>query len=330
MASKGELYGLGLVVFIIIPIYIGFVLKIFHLIFKKFNFKFEPNHVFLLNYFGTLALYLFSAEISTILMIFPASEDVCWQYLVSLFASINLHLSILCMQTDRFLAILWSIHYKGRVTTTKATTACSLSYLISIILTCGMKIFAKSYTDCVFPIVLLHTRPSNILEGTLLLLAVAATWAVSIYAVAVNRRLKKLQPAPVNLPSNSQRGTSNVRRINSDPHVFCVTEGTVRRINSDPPVVCVTEGTEVIDPVSCTTSFQDMLKNTAIMNIIQFVSMIPFPSTVILGLANTNCDKETGECDGYIFIYRCLAPFQFIFGFISLALYSKRLKNTDI
>ena len=127
MASKGELYGLGLVVFIIIPIYIGFVLKIFHLIFKKFNFKFEPNHVFLLNYFGTLALYLFSAEISTILMIFPASEDVCWQYLVSLFASINLHLSVLCMQTDRFLAILWSIHYKGRVTTTKATTACSLS-----------------------------------------------------------------------------------------------------------------------------------------------------------------------------------------------------------
>ena len=141
----------------------------------------------------------------------------------------------------------------------------------------------------------------------------AATWAVSIYAVAVNRRLKKLQPAPVNLPSNSQRGTSNVRRINSDPHVFCVTEGT-----------------EVIDPVSCTTSFQDMLKNTAIMNIIQFVSMITFPITVIVGLANTNCDKETGECDGYIFIYRCLAPFQFIFGFISLALYSKRLKNTDI
>ena len=314
MASKGELYGLGLVVFIIIPIYIGFVLKIFHLIFKKFNFKFEPNHVFLLNYFGALALKLFSVEISTILMIFPVSEDVCWQYLVSLFASINLHLSVLCMQTDRFLAILWSIHYKGRVTTTKATTACSLSCLVSIILTCGMKIFAKSYTDCVFPMVLLHTRPSNIaLDGTLLLLAVAATWAVPIYAVAVNRRLNKLQPAPVNLPSNSQRGTSNVRRINSDPHVFCVTEGT-----------------EVIDPVSCTTSFQDMLKNTAIMNIIQFVSMIPFPSTVILGLANTNCDKETGECDGYIFIYRCLAPFQFLFGFISLALYSKRLKNTDI
>ena len=314
MASKGELYGLGLVVFIIIPIYIGFVLKIFHLIFKKFNFKFEPNHVFLLNYFGALALKLVSVEISTILMIFPASEDVCWQYLVSLFASINLHLSVLCMQTDRFLAILWSIHYKGRVTTTKATTACSLSYLVSIILTCGMKIFAKSYTDCVFPIVLLHTRPSNIaVEGTLLLLAVAATWAVSIYAVAEDRRLKKLQPAPVNLPSNSQRGTSNVRRINSDPHVFCVTEGT-----------------EVIDPVSCTTSFQDMLKNTAIMNIIQFVSMITFPITVIVGLANTNCDKETGECDGYIFIYRCLAPFQFLFGFISLALYSKRLKNIDI
>ena len=223
-------------------------------------------------------------------------------------------LSVLCMQTDRFLAILWSVHYKDRVTTNKAVAACSLSYLVSTILTSGVAVFVRNYTACVIPAALRYTRPSTIaLEDTLTVLAVAATLTVSIYAVVVDRRLKKLQPAPVNLPDNSQRGTSRVQRINSDPHVFFVTEGP-----------------EVIDQVTCTINFPKMLKNTLMRNIILFVSMMIFPINVVLDLANTNCDKEKGECDGYIFVSRCLAPFKFIFGFISLALYSKMLKNMDI
>ena len=225
MASNMELYGHSLVVFIIIPVFLGLVIMIFYRIFKKFRLKFEPVHVFMLNYFGTLALYMFSGEITALLMIFPASEDVCWQYLFFLFASMTFSLSILCMQADRFLAILWSIHYTARVTTTSAVTACSLSYLVSIILTCVMKIFVKSYTNCVFPISLLYTRPSNIaLEGIPRILAVVATVVVSVYAVIVNKQLAKLQPGLVNLPSNSQREIYNVRRINSDPHMCCVTE----------------------------------------------------------------------------------------------------------
>ena len=316
MASRGELFGLGLVVFIVLPIFIGTVLKIFHLIFKKFNLKFEPVHVFLLNYFGTLALNLLSAEIATISTFFPASQDVCWQYLFFLFSSMTLSFSLLCMQADRFLAILWSVHYKARVTTTRAVTACSLSYLVSIILTCAMKILVKSYTDCVFPYNLLHTRPSNIvLEGIPRILAVVATVAVSIYAVIVDRQLAKLQPATVNLPSNSQTGTSNVRRINSDPHVFCVTEA--QNLES---------GTVAMDPVTCTTSFPEMIKNTTIMNIIHFVLFSTFPITVFLGLANTNCDNDTGGCDAYIFIYRCIAPLRLMCIFISLALLYKVIK----
>ena len=315
MASNMELYGHSLVVFIIIPVFLGLVIMIFYRIFKKFRLKFEPVHVFMLNYFGTLALYMFSGEITALLMIFPASEDVCWQYLFSLFTSLTFSLSILCMQADRFLAILWSVHYTARVTTTRAAAACSLGYLLSFIFTCGMRIFVNSYTNCVFPFSLLYTRPSNIaLEGIPRILAVVATVSVAIYAVIVDRKLVKLQPGPVNLPSNSQREIYNVRRINSDPHMFCVTEGPN------------TYSEVVMDPVAITTSFPEMLKNTTITNIINLVFFITFPMTVILGIANTNCDTDTGGCDSYIFIYRCLSPLSFICFSISLILFVIRLR----
>ena len=63
------------------PIILGTVLKICYLIYKRFHHNFEPVHVFWLNYFGTLAIYIFSDPIAVLLMIFPASETVCWQYL---------------------------------------------------------------------------------------------------------------------------------------------------------------------------------------------------------------------------------------------------------
>jgi hypothetical protein len=315
MASNGQLYVHGLV-FIILPVFLGLVLMIFYMLFKKFHFKFEPVHMFMLNYFGTLALYMFSGEISALLMIFPASEDVCWQYLLSLFASMTFSFSILCMQADRFLAILWSIHYKARVTPTRAVTACCLSYLLSIIGTCGMRIFVQSYTNCVFQVSLLYTRPSNIaMEGIPRILAVVATIVVAIYAIIVDRQLAKLQPGPVSLPSNSQRETCDVRRINSDPNVFFLTES----YNMD-------NGNSVMTPLASTSSFPEMLKNTTITNIINLVFLITFPMTVILGIAYTNCDNDAGGCDNYIFIYRCLTPLSFICLVISLILFLIRLR----
>ena len=198
--------------------------------------------------------------------------------------------------------------------TTRAVTAISLSYLLSIIGTCWMRIFFKSYTNCVFPVSLLYTRPSNIaMEGIPRILAVVATIVVAIYAVIVDRQLAKLQPGPVNLPSSSQRETCNVRRINSDPDVFFVTEA----YNMD-------NGNS--NQLASTSSFPDMLKNTTITNIINLVFLITFPMTVILGIANTNCDKDAGGCDNYIFIYRCLSPLSFICLVISLILFLIRLR----
>ena len=179
----------------------------------------------MLNYFGTLFLSLFSAEIQTFLMIFPASEDVCLQYIFSLFASMAFSFSILCMQTDRFLAIYWNIHYKERVTTSRAVKACGLSLLMCIIVSCGITIIDKSYTKCLFPVTLLHTRTTNIsLEGIPRLLAVAETVVVVLYAVWIDKQLAKVHPGPVNLPSVSQPQrvvqARYVQRINSDPHVL--------------------------------------------------------------------------------------------------------------
>jgi hypothetical protein len=326
MASNMELYRLGIIVFIILPIFIGLILKIFHLIFKKFHFKFEPVHVFILNYFGTMTLNMISAEIISLLIIFPASEDTCLQYLFSLFASMTFSFSILCMQADRFLAIFWSIHYTARVTTTRAVTACSLSLLLATMLAFGMKIFVKNYTSCVFPVIMLKTRPSNIaMDGIPKILAVTATMAVSIYAVIVDRQLEKLEPYPVNLPSNSQRGTSNVRRINSDPHVFIVIDTN----NLDSATVVLPPPQRNEDPVASNTSFPDMLKNTAIMNSIYFMFVINFPIYVFLGVANTNCEKDTGGCESYIFICRCLDPLRIIFCFFSLVLSLIRHRKTD-
>ena len=160
MASMGDLKWLVLSGLLI------FVLKICFMIFKKFRFQFEPVSVFLLNYFGTLALYLFSSDITFLLSEFPASEEKCFQYIFFLFASMAFSLSVLCMQADRFLAIFWSIHYKNRVTTDRAGKACFLSLLLSLIVACGMNVIDKNYTACVSPISVVYTRKTNIsLEG---------------------------------------------------------------------------------------------------------------------------------------------------------------------
>ena len=75
MPNNGKL---SLLFFFLLIVALGFVLKICCLIYKKFHYNFEPVHVFILNYFGTLALHMFSAQITILLVIFPASEEVCW------------------------------------------------------------------------------------------------------------------------------------------------------------------------------------------------------------------------------------------------------------
>ena len=260
--GDGRFVGLMIIVCLLIPSFLGIVVRICYLIINKFYFKFEPIHVCMLNYFGTLSLLFFSTEIQTFLMIFPASEDLCLQYIFSLFSSMTFSFSILCMQTDRFLAIYWNVHYKERVTTSRAVKACSLSLLMCIIVSCGITIIDKSYTKCLFSpyLTLLHTRTTNIsLEGIPRLLAVAETVVVSLYAIWIDKQLEKVHPGPVNLPSTSQPQrvvqARYVQRLNSDPHVFFVTDG--RRLDTAvPPPQQTMYGVQVGEnAVTCTTAF---------------------------------------------------------------------------
>jgi hypothetical protein len=213
--------------------------------------------------------------------------------------------SVLCMQVDIFLAIFWSIRYKNRVTTYRARIACCLSLLLSIIISCVMNIIDRSYTNCLYPISLLYTKTTNItLEGIPRLLAVAATVAVSIYAVIVDKQLAKVEPSPVNMPSSSQGDTRRVQRLNTDPHVFFITDACNLNTGHED-----------------TTPFVTMLKNTKIMNIISLTFLISFPFTAILGMTNINCDIILGECDYYLLLFKFFAPCCFV----SLILFWYRL-----
>ena len=292
----------------------------------------------MLNYFGTLFLSLFSAEIQTFLMIFPATEDVCLQYIFSLFASMAFSFSILCMQTDRFLAIYWNIHYKDRVTTSRAVIACSLSLLMCIIVSCGMTIVDKSYSKCLFPVPLLHTRTTNIsLEGIPRLMAFFATVLISLYAVWMDKQLAKVLPGPVNLPSVSQPTrvveARYVQRLNSDPHVFFVTDARNLEVLQQQQSIHEVESMHVVESddnadTTCTTTFVIMLKNTTTVNLISLVYLVTFPLTVILGMIYSNCEYSD-QCADYLFLYECITPFRVLCMIVSLVLILKRLSTKD-
>ena len=116
----------------------------------------------------------------------------------------------------------------------------------------------------------------------------------------------------MNIPSSSQVDTWRVQRMNNDPHVFFITDDC----NLSP---------EHEDTLSCTTPFVTMLKNTKIMNIISLSFLITFPITVILGMANIECDSILGECHYYLFLFTFLGPFRVLCCLFSLLLVWYRL-----
>ena len=88
----------------------------------------QPNHVYLINLIITFILgfifFIFhiSYNIAT-----SWSSDFCPQYLVLIFLFISRNLDILVMQADRFIAVYWSLHYKGLMTNYRAISCCVLA-----------------------------------------------------------------------------------------------------------------------------------------------------------------------------------------------------------
>jgi hypothetical protein len=189
-----------------------------------------------------------------------------------------------------------------------------------IILSCGMMIVDKNYSKCIFPVPLLHTRTTNIsLDGMPRLMAVAATILVSLYAIWIDKQLAKVHPGPVNLPSVSKPSrvveARYVQRLNSDPHVFFLSDATA-----------TTDEVENDDNANttCTTTFVIMLKNTTSVNLISLVYLVTFPLSVIIGMIYSNCEYPD-QCARYLFIFECIAPFRILCMIVSLILILKRL-----
>ena len=63
--------------FLVMLIFMMFTSGICFLIFRKFRYKFDPVHVFLVNYFGTLSVIMLAWGLSAFLQVFSMSEDFC-------------------------------------------------------------------------------------------------------------------------------------------------------------------------------------------------------------------------------------------------------------
>ena len=126
MPSTTTPYRSILVSAVILPAFILVNICIFFKIYRKFRNDFRPVHIFIMNYFGTQTLQLFSHQLSHVFVILSTQEN-CNENFFSLFASLTWYLGIIAMHTDRFVAIFWDIHYEERVTTTRAITVCVLN-----------------------------------------------------------------------------------------------------------------------------------------------------------------------------------------------------------
>ena len=163
-------------------------------------------------------------------------------------------------------------------------------------------------------------------------MAVAATVIVSLYAVWVDKELAKVHPGPVNLPSVSQPSMDvearHVQRLTSDPHVFFVSEAPTLSMSTAMPQQQNMNRAQSDNHLhtTCTTPFVIMLKNTTTVNLICLVFLFTNPLTVILGIIYSNCEFSD-QCERYIFLYECIAPFRFLCMNISLILIVRRLKN---
>ena len=90
---------------LVLPCFILATLKICHKIFTKYRHKFEPMHIFLLNYFIGVLLHLASIEMNVIWATENPPSEHCWHFIVGMFSTFYHALSAILMQVDRFIAV---------------------------------------------------------------------------------------------------------------------------------------------------------------------------------------------------------------------------------
>ena len=202
------------------------------ILFRKFQYKLEPVHVFLLNYLGTANAILLSWFVITILRYFCVSKDTCFEYLVLMSSNLACSLGILCMQVDRIVALCQPLRYNSLVNTTTAIRVCSFNAVLAVLLTVGIHLIDRDYVKCAEPPLLIFTRATSILfDGLLSLLSVSATIIVAVSSWVTHRHLARnsIHPSRVSLrPKNTSQEPEvltneekgEVRRLDNDPDMF--------------------------------------------------------------------------------------------------------------
>ena len=246
MAGETQPFIGGQITFVILPIFISINIFICAKIFRKFRYNIEPVHVFLMNYFGTLAFHILVNGIVSVLVLFPPSEEWCYEYNVWLASNMTFLLGIIFMQIDRFLAIYWNLSYANRVTTRKSILIVCLSPVIAVAASVAAVVVDRDYSRCIFPLRLVFTRTTNLtLLGSMKLLAIAASIVTSSYAVIIIIRQKsKNQVNPDQsifpLPTISQPPIELrpvvTQRIDEDPNMFFLVKIPCINITEEIPV----------------------------------------------------------------------------------------------
>ena len=201
------------------------------ILFRKFQHKLEPVHVFVLNYLGTASSILIAWFVITILKYTGLSKTICYEYLLLMSSSLCCSMGILCMQVDRIIALCLPLRYNSIISTKSAINACSCNVVVAIFVTFCVHFVDKDYVKCADPPLLIFTRSTNILfDGLSSILAVSATIILTISAWEVHRKLEKNAVHPFQTSRHGRteqepevapdRERRKIRRMNKDPNMF--------------------------------------------------------------------------------------------------------------
>ena len=238
MVDSTTTYKSVLVSAFILPLFILVNFSICFKIYRKFLNDFGPVHVFILNYFGTQALQLFSHEVIHILTSFSTSHKNCNEYFFSLFSNLTWYLGIIAMHMDRFVAIFWDIHYRERITMSRAITICIVNMVTAGSLASLARIVDNQYGTCTSPEIIVYTRTTNILlDGITKIIVAAVTVVVSIYVVMKKRaafvNMVHMIPTTSTIAVSTvyraaeEGATIQTRRIDSNPNMFYQVESGI-------------------------------------------------------------------------------------------------------
>ena len=218
MVSEEPSYSAYSGLFFTLPCLCFTVLKVCHKLYTKYRYKLEPVYIFLTNYFVGILLKLSSNLLSSAQMLFFPASKICWNYAAGLFFSSYLSLSIIAMQTDRFLAIKWNICYEGKVDNGKSFMAIGACIIVALLSVSILILVDKDFLICSADWRITTTRTTGLVfVESVNTVAVVMTIGVLYYSVKTSRRLAKVLPAPVNLPTIEE---VSVKRLEGHSDVF--------------------------------------------------------------------------------------------------------------